>query len=337
MATTEEHKALNEDIKNNLQYFLTIDLNSLTREAELGYQLSFKKGELIFKKIIELFKRINTVDLFDVPYNALISFRDQLNHAISIFDQIKSFDPNTSNPASVRDRLINELEQKYDTYYAVCLPILTAGLLNSNDLAAERTKLTEMLNEISKENENAKSESAKALAEIQEVLEKARQAAVEVGVAQHFLIFKEEANEHKTLSDLWLKRTVNVLTAIGVLGLALLFVPPLGEGTHYLIQFTITKVVLLSVLFYGLSICTRNYKAHKHNSILNKHRQNALNTFETFAKAAGNDMQTKNAVLIEATHTIFSNQQTGYLNNDNESDSPNKIIEIFKNASANSN
>lgn len=333
MATTEEYKTMTEELKTKLQQLLTIDLISLTREAELGYQLSFKKGEPIFIKIIDLFRRANSVDLFDLPYNALVSFRDQLNHAISIFDQIKSFDPNTSNPASVRDSLVNQLEQQYDTYYAICLPILTAGLLKSNDLAFERAKLSEMLSEISKEKDKAKTESTIALEEIQEVLEKTRQASVEVGVAQHSLIFKEEANEHKTLSDLWLKRTVNVLIAIGFLGLALLFVPPLGEGTHYLIQFTITKVILLSVLFYGLAICTRNYKAHKHNSILNKHRQNALNTFETFAKAAGNDLQTKNAVLIEATHTIFSNQQTGYLNNDNESDSPNKIIEIFKNAS----
>jgi len=67
---------------------------------------------------------------------------------------------------------------------------------------------------------------------------------------------------------------------------------------------------------------------------LNKHRQNALNTFETFSKAAGTDTQTKNAVLLEATHAIFSNQQTGYLNQDGESDSPNRIIEIIKSSTS---
>ena len=205
MATIDDHKQLIERIKLKLQQFLTIDLVSLTREIELGNQLSFKKGE--------------------------------------------------------------------------------------------------------------------------------EQAAVEVGVAQHYLIFKEESEEHKILSNIWLSRTVYVLIGIGVAGIALLFIPPHDTATISLIQFTVTKIVILSVLFYGLAICTRNYKAHKHNSILNKHRQNALNTFETFTKAAGNDTQTKSAVLLEATHTIFSNQQTGYLNNDNDSDSPNKIIEIFKNVS----
>jgi tetratricopeptide (TPR) repeat protein len=331
MATIEECKQITEKIKLKLQQFLNIDLDSLTREIELGNQLSFKKGEAIFIKIIDLFKKVNAVELFDVPYSYLHGYEGQLDHAISLFEQIKVFDPNTSNPASLRDSLINQLEQQFDSYYSTAIPILTAGLLKSNDLSVQKAKLNDTLLELVKEKETAKKESVKLLTDIQDVLDKARQAAVEVGVAQHYLIFKEEAEEHKQLSELWLTRIIYVLFAIGGVGLGLLFISPKDTATISLIQFTVTKIVILSVLFYGLTICTRNYKAHKHNSILNKHRQNALNTFETFTKAAGSDIQTKNAVLLEATHTIFSNQQTGYLNNDSDSDSPNKIIEIFKN------
>ena len=333
MATIDEHKQITETVKSKLQQFLTIDLINLTRETELGNQLSFKKGEDIFIKIIELFKKVNNVELFEVPYYIIFNFNGQLDHAISVFDQIKVFDPNNSNPADTRDYLVDQIEQQFDNYYATAIPILTVGLLKSNDLSIEKAKLNDTLLELLKEKEFAKNESEKLLSEIQDVLDKARQAAVEVGVAQHYLIFKEESEEHKNLSDLWLKRTVYVLIGIGIIGLALLFIPPHDTKTISLIQFTVTKIVVLSVLFYGLSMCTRNYKAHKHNSILNKHRQNALNTFETFTKAAGSDLQTKSAVLLEATHTIFSNQQTGYLNNDNDTDSPNKIIEIFKNVS----
>jgi hypothetical protein len=333
MATIDEHKQLTETVNAKLKQFLTIDLVNLTREIELGNQLSFKKGEVIFIKIIDLFKKVNDVNLFDVPYSLIVAFSGQLDHAISIFEQIKTFDPNTTNPASVRDSLVIQLEQQFDTYYSTAFPILTIGLLNSNNLSVEKAKLKDTLFELIKEKEAAKKESENLLTEIQDVLVKARQAALEVGVAQHYLIFKEESEEHKKLSDLWLARTVKVLVGIGIVGIVLLFIPPHDTATISLIQFTVTKIVLLSVLFYGLAICTRNYKAHKHNSILNKHRQNALNTFETFSKAAGSDIQTKSAVLLEATHTIFSNQQTGYLNNDNDSDSPNKIIEIFKNVS----
>lgn len=334
MATIEQQKQLVEQLKNKLQQFLTIPIDQLTREPQLGQQLSFKSSEGLFIRIIELFKRVNTVELLDVPYNILNGFNGQLDHAISVFDQIKSFNPATNNPVDQRNSLIAQLENQYESYHSTAIPILTTGLLNSNDLSLERTKLNDALAELEKEKEKTKKESERYLAEIKDVLDKATQAAVEVGVAQHNMIFKEEAIEHKKLSDKWLRWTIGVLVAITLVGIGLLFVKPSEEGTHFLIHFTITKVVILTVMFYALAICTRNYKAHKHNSILNKHRQNALNTFETFSKAAGTDTQTKNAVLLEATHTIFSNQQTGYLNQDGESDSPNRIIEIIRNSTS---
>lgn len=334
MATTEQVRQLAEQIRTKLQQFLTITIDQLTREPELGNQLSFKSGESLFIKIIELFKKVNVVELTEVPFNALNEFNGQLDHAISIFNQIKTFNPATGNPVNQRNSLLIQLENQYDTYYTTALPILITGLLNTNDLSIERTKLNEALKELEKEKEKAKVDSEKYLNEIKDVLSKARQAAVEVGVAQHNMIFKKEADEHKQLSKNWLKWTIGVLVAITLVGIGLLFIKPSDEGTHFLIHFTVTKIVILTVMFYALAICTRNYKAHKHNSILNKHRQNALNTFETFSKAAGSDLQTKNAVLLEATHTIFSNQQTGYLNTDGESDSPNKIIEIIKNSTS---
>lgn len=334
MATIEQQKQLVEQVKIKLQQCLTIPIDQLIREPQLGQQLSFKDAEELFVKIIDLFKRVDGIELLDVPYNIVNGFNSQLDHAISVLDQIRSFNPATNNPIEQRSRLITKLENQYESYYSAAIPILTSGLLKSNDLSLERVKLNAALTELELEKERTKSESEKYLSEIKDILENARQAAVEVGVAQHNMIFRDEANEHKKLYKNWLGWTIVVLFAITLVGIGLLFIEPSEEGTHFLIHFTITKIVILTVMFYALAICTRNYKAHKHNSILNKHRQNALNTFETFSKAAGTDTQTKNAVLLEATHTIFSNQQTGYLNHDGESDSPNRIIEIIKSSTA---
>jgi hypothetical protein len=336
MANLEQQKKLSDQIKSNLQQLLTITLDELTRETELGQQLSFKNKEQLFIKIIDLFKRVNSVNLYEIPYNILNGFKGQLDHVIGIFEQIKNFNPATNNPVGRRDSLINQLENQYELYYSTSIPILITGLLITNDLTVERSKLNEALAELEKEKEKTRKDSEKYLNEIKDVLNKAKQAALEVGVAQYNVVFKEEAEEHKALSENWLKWIIGVLIAITLVGVGLLFIKPSQDGTHFLIHFTITKIVVLTVMFYALAICTRNYKAHKHNSILNKHRQNALNTFETFSKAAGTDIQTKNAVLLEATHTIFSNQQTGYLNNDGDTDSPNKIIEIIKNSASKS-
>ena len=64
-------------------------------------------------------------------------------------------------------------------------------------------------------------------------------------------------------------------------------------------------------------------------NVVNGHRQNALTTFQTFVKAAGDeDKETKNAVLLEATRCIFSPMSTGYLGGDQET--PNSsIVEVL--------
>ena len=62
MATTEQVRQLADQIKEKLQQFLTISVDQLTRETELGNQLSFKTGESLLIKIIELFKKFNPVE-----------------------------------------------------------------------------------------------------------------------------------------------------------------------------------------------------------------------------------------------------------------------------------
>lgn len=95
-------------------------------------------------------------------------------------------------------------------------------------------------------------------------------------------------------------------------------------------QNAVSKGIILIGLLYFTITASKNYNAHRHNAILNKHRQNALQTFESFVKAAGDDQQTKNAVLLQATATIFSNQNTGYLAAGPEPEGASKIIEIIK-------
>ena len=73
----------------------------------------------------------------------------------------------------------------------------------------------------------------------------------------------------------------------------------------------------------------RVYKAHRHNYVINKHRQNALRTFEAFVKAA-KDEQTKSAVLLQATQCIFSPQPTGYLTHEAEPSGSPQILEIIR-------
>ena len=330
MATQEQYQTALSQVNERLEQMLSYSIEELTREEELGTQFSFKEIEEFFVKTIDLFKRVKEVNLNEVPYNLLNAFNVQIQNAITNFDKAKNFNAAINNAVNTRNSLITDIRNSYDDYHTHSVPILTVGLLNSNDLSLERSKMNQLISDLETQKEKSKIESESKLKELNSIIENAKSFATQAGVSKHSTLFKSEADFHETEAKKWLGYTVIILFAIAVVAIGLAFVGLEFKENNQIVQFTITKVVVLTALFYGLSITNRNYKAHKHNAIMNKHRQNALTTFETFSGAASADDQTKNAVLLETTHSIFSNQQTGYLKTEGESESNNKIIEIIK-------
>ncbi|EDP95313.1 hypothetical protein U8527_15945 [Kordia algicida OT-1] len=330
MATLEQFETTLDQVNERLEKMLSYWIEELTREEELGTQFSFKEIEEQFVKIIDLFKRVKEVNLQEVPYSLLNQFNAQINNAITYFDKAKNFDPTQNNAANARQTIINNIRDKYDAYYTHSVPILSIGLLNSNDLSVERSKMNQLIAELDEQKKTAKEESDKKLKELNDILDSAKSAATQIGVSKHSTLFKAESELHETESKKWLKYTTWIIIAIIVSAIGMAFLGLYFKENTEIVQFTITKIVILTALFYGLSLTNRNYKAHKHNAIMNKHRQNALSTFETFSSAASADDVTKNAVLLETTHSIFSNQQTGYLKSDPENNSNSKIVEIIK-------
>lgn len=331
MATKEQFETVLTELNERFETILSYKIEGLTREEELGTQFSFKESEEYFVKIIDLFKRVKEVNLQEVPFNLLNSFNGQLNQAITYFEQAKTFNPAVNNAVNTRNAIITNIQNNYDNYYTHSIPILSIGLLNSNDLSVERSKMNQLIADLENEKRASKEESENKLAELNSIIENAKSFATKAGISKHSSVFKTESDFHETESKKWLGYTTKILIAIIIVAIGLAFLGLYFTENTQLIQFTITKVVILSTLFYGLALTNRNYKAHKHNEILNKHRQNALTTFETFSNAAS-DEQTKNAILLETTHSIFSNQQTGYLKKDGDGESNNKIIEIIKSA-----
>ncbi|MCU1418814.1 MAG: hypothetical protein JWP32_2988, partial [Schumannella sp.] len=61
-----------------------------------------------------------------------------------------------------------------------------------------------------------------------------------------------------------------------------------------------------------LVLSSRNFMSHKHNMIINSHRESALHTFEALAKASNHDSSARDIILTHASACIFSPQETGY-------------------------
>lgn len=164
-------------------------------------------------------------------------------------------------------------------------------------------------------------------------------AAEKLGIEQHAAHFEDQANEHRKAARPWMWAAgIFFVVTFSSLVLWLVFLyacPPVSFEQR--IPVLLAKAVLISTLISAAVFCARNYRVHRHNYIVNKHRQNALSSFLAFDVAAGDDQQTRNAVLLQATQCIYSAQPSGYTTGQEHDSARNThILEIFKDLSGRS-
>lgn len=336
MPTDEQVKSELDMLTRDLSLLVHINSDQLIREDTLGTELSFRRGKPYFDRTLKLFHDLADHDLSKFPNAVLQVFNKQVNPALSAFGEIKSFSVSQPSPAQRRDQLINSVRDAYDSQFGAITPWLTYLSQQSGDTKALEAKARAIVDEMDVLQAGEKERHEKTQKEVDEILGTIRKAAAKVGVSQHAIHFSDEAGIHHKASWWWLGATV--VFGMGAAGYALWSfsgTPEPAEGTsligHYL-HYGIPRILTLSVIFYALSLSVKNYMAHRHNEVINRHRQNALRTFEAFVKAAS-DNQTKDAVLLRATEAIFSPQGTGYISSDAGAKVPSTMLEVIRGAS----
>lgn len=137
--------------------------------------------------------------------------------------------------------------------------------------------------------------------------------------------FKEEADEHEKKASEWLLWVVVSSLALG--GFALisgLFSGAPVDGVH-LVQMLANKGIFFVTLGYGVFFCTKNYMAHRHNAVINRHRQKALDAFHNMVAA---DPASKAIVLAHAARCVYAPYNSGYARGGDVKDSGN-VVENF--------
>lgn len=333
MATKEEQAR--SALDQALGGISTITSESLIRTSELGTALDFRSGVPVFERTLRLFRDLKEANLDNVPLSFLIPLKQSTDEAVTAFQQIQQFSPaGQNNPAQIRDQLINTVENQYQNHFARISPVIAYSVRKGTDFEQLERNARTTLDELQRVRIDTEKNGKALVAEAQASLEQVRRAAAEVGVAQHAVHFKEEADRHKTNSAIWLV-TTGILAGATLLYGAWNVWYYMTHTTDYTInqsiQVAIAKLVIFGVLYYAVVWCGRTYRAQMHNYVINQHRQNALSTFETFVKAAS-DAQVKDAVLMQATQSIFAPQHSGFSEQERTSEGSPKIFEIVRGA-----
>jgi hypothetical protein len=171
--------------------------------------------------------------------------------------------------------------------------------------------------------------------EIDGIVVAAREASASAGVGVFTADFSAQATKLETAAKGWLQTTAGFgIATLLVAFFSAFFGLDANASNAHVLQYMTSKLVLLLVLLTATVWCGRLYKASMHQAAGNHHRANALKTFQAFIKAASDD-QTRDAVLMETTRSIFAITPSGYLESSEPAvDTGTKVLEIFKGSRA---
>lgn len=127
-------------------------------------------------------------------------------------------------------------------------------------------------------------------------------------------IFEKEAKRHSDSSWVWMGIGVlSISTFIFLIHLLSEWFP-LIENQEWNVANIITKVIVLSVCGFFITFCFKQYNANRHLQTINRHRTNAMNTFDLFSKSVGKHSEEGKQLNLLLAKAIFENTQTtGFL------------------------
>jgi hypothetical protein len=260
-----------------------------------------------------------------------------VNHLRQIADQVKlmmAFTVEQNNAPGVRDSIITHIHSYTDQLYTTAQGRIPFLALQRGDVKRNEQEVAESVTQIRTLLGGLKKDVTERKGEIDGIITAAREASATVGVAHFTADFKTTADQMGTAASTWLWRTTIAGALTIAAALAFPFVFPV-EGTAltlHAVQIFTSKLVVLGALFAATLWCGRMFKASKHMEAVNRHRENALRTFQAFTKAASDD-QTRNAVLLETTRSIFALANPGYLDGtETGSEGALQVLEVVKSA-----
>jgi len=307
----QRQKALT-DAKTSLERMQKFDPNTLPRANDLG-ALNFNDAVDPATKLIGLYGQLSLDVLEALSSARLVKVKNQADSDYNRLDEILKFEPGT--PKSQRDNLIQSLYAAYDPAFEALAESISYSVRRSTDFEKLGRDARAVLQGVKDEAESIRKQLVVSKKEADSTLDAIKKVAAEQGVSQQAIYFKTEGDDHSTTAGKWLKATVALTVVLALYALSTLFLHKFDmlkpTNAFETVQLTVSKVLIFGTIFFMLVLCSRNYLAHRHNAIVNKHRQNALATYTAIVKAANNPTNS-DIVLNKAADCIFTPQPTGY-------------------------
>jgi hypothetical protein len=311
----QQETALRSEAQKSLDRMLQFNPETLSRESDLGSELNFKDVVPAAARLIALYRQISPTVLEDLPQQQLQTVQNQANADFNRLDQILKFSAKQGNPHNARTSLIQQVETAYQDAFTQLHPIISYSTSKSADFKRIEREARATLQTLEDKAAELTASLQQDKATSGQILEDIRKVAAQQGVSQQAHYFRETAQDHETQAGVWQKKITHLAILLGAYAVLTVFLHKMPlikpDDAYQTVQLAISKVLIFGVLSYLLYLATKNYLAHKHNAVINKHRQNALMTYEAIVNAA-KATPNKEVILTHASACMFAPQQTGY-------------------------
>lgn len=323
-----------------LERVQTFDPGTLGRVDDLGRQMNFAEAVKLAEAIIAIYRRIPMSALPDFTDTQLNAILAQANSDYNVFKQILDFNSASSDAVGTRANILANIKVRRDQLFDQLWQYVAYGVARITDTSLLETQARATIQGIQDQAAKLTDQLTKAKTDADTALAAIRAVASEQGVSQQAIYFKDEATAQETLADKWLVYTYRFAGALGVFAVLSLFLHKLDwirpTTNAEMFQLITSKVLIFTVLGYLLILAARNYATHKHNAVVNRHRQNALLTYRALVTAAEGP-GTQDIVLAHAASCIFSPQDTGFAHAKGESSVGSKsVLELLTKGSSKS-
>lgn len=306
-----------EETVSSVQRMQIFSPDSLPRVEELGQEINFTNALAPAERLVDLYKRVSVEALKDFPDNLLKQIMDRANADYAVFKQILDFKfQGQGNPEQTQTNYINQVVSAYQTTFGILKDVISYSACRTTDFKLIEQEARGVFQGIRDKAEQITGQLEGSKEEANRILEEVRNVAAEQGVSQQAIYFRKESELHETESEEWKIITVCAAAILVIVSASFLFLHKWNflspKNNFEALQFVASKIFVFATLSYLLYLSGKNFLSHKHNAIVNRHRQNALMTYQAISDASST-VEGKEIILAQAAYCMFSPQETGYI------------------------
>lgn len=318
-----------DELNLEIKQFSNFKKDNLISRKEWG-AINLEEARPDFDRIYDIVNYLKVLPIEILTINALTTIKGSIVGINTLFGTISKFTIERDNPATQRNSFITQIQTQADSLYTQASPWIPFLAYQKGDVTRNIESLTKSVKEANTIIGTAKDNIKLKEKEIKDIITTAREASAAAGAAVFTQDFQKESDDLATNAKSWLRTTAILAIGTIIISLTMWYLTEPGLDKGQLWQKVGTKLAVLGILISGTIWCGKIYKALMHQSTINRHRALSIQTLQAFS-AAVEDINIKDAVVMEATRAVFSNVPTGYIANSNSgSDGDIKIFEVAK-------